>query len=181
MKPTKILIITTAVLLILSMHFYLDWKYNPLRKATESEKLNFKLYGNFYHGRIDKISASINSVLYNSNLVKSSDVEGSNINENKKDISTNQNTEVEKNNCNCTDSDASILATQIESDFRQKQNQLESQYARVMSTESIEMRDNCTWVATFKISWPFGNTDGAHPDEFITKRFACDGKEMYIQ
>jgi hypothetical protein len=180
MKPTKILIISAAILLILSMHFYLDWKYNPLRKATESEKLNFKLYGNFYDGAIDKFSSSIYSSFYGTH-VKSIDVEVSNINENKKDISTNQNTEVAKNNCNCTDIDARILATQIESDFRQKQNQLESQYARVMSSESIEKRDNCTWVATFKISWPFGNTDGAHPDEFITKRFACDGKEMYIQ
>jgi hypothetical protein len=87
----------------------------------------------------------------------------------------------DKDNCKCSDSDAKSLAYKIESDFTQTQNQLESQYAKVISTESIEKRDNCTWVATFKISWPFGNTDGAHPDEFITKRFACDGKEIYVQ
>jgi len=27
--------------------------------------------------------------------------------------------------------------------------------------------------------WPFGNTDGAHPDEYLKKRYACDGKEVY--
>lgn len=96
MKPTKILIITTSVLLLISMYFYLGWKFNPLRKATESEKLNFKLYGNFYHGRIDKFSASIYSVLYNSNLVKSSEIEVSKVNENKKEITTDQNTNVNK-------------------------------------------------------------------------------------
>lgn len=93
----------------------------------------------------------------------------------------NQNTNEQKNDCNCSDSDASSLASKIESEFTQTQNQLESQYARVISRESIDKKDNCTWVVTFKISWPFGNTDGAHPDEFITKRFACDGKSIYVQ
>ncbi len=92
-----------------------------------------------------------------------------------------QSSNEKKDNCKCSDSDASSLASKIESDYTQTQNQLESQYARVIRTESIDKRDNCTWVATFKISWPFGNTDGAHPDEFIKKRFACDGKEIYVQ
>lgn len=83
--------------------------------------------------------------------------------------------------CKCSDVDANALASKIVSNFTQSQNQLESQNARVMRIELIEKRDNCTWVATFKISWPFGNTDGAHPDSFLKKRFICDGKEIYTQ
>jgi hypothetical protein len=93
----------------------------------------------------------------------------------------NQNTTEKKDDCNCSDSDARSLASKIEREFTQTQNQLESQYARVMSIESIDKRDNCTWVVNFKISWPFGNTDGAHPDEYVTQRFACDGKSIYVQ
>jgi hypothetical protein len=105
----------------------------------------------------------------------------SNSEPNKSNGAQEQNTTVKKDDCKCSDSDARSLAYKIESDYTQTQNQLESQYARVIRTESIDKRENCTWVATFKISWPFGNTDGAHPDEFITKRFACDGKEIYVQ
>ena len=65
--------------------------------------------------------------------------------------------------------------------FTKIQNELASDVARVMTIDDIEKRDNCTWVATFKVSWPFGNTDGAHPDEYLKKRFACDGKEIYEQ
>lgn len=101
--------------------------------------------------------------------------------------STNELTHPEKiksnstigSDCNCSDLDANALAIQIVNTYTQSQNQLESQYAKVMKIESIEKRDNGTWVATFKISWPFGNTDGVHPDTYINKRFACDGKEIY--
>lgn len=100
-------------------------------------------------------------------------------------VSTNtnnsQNTESTSNSCACSTSDANRLAYQIVDNFTKVQNELPSDVARVISVESIEARDNCTWVATFKISWPFGNTDGAHPDEYLKKRFACDGKEIYEQ
>lgn len=92
-----------------------------------------------------------------------------------------QKTDEKKDDCKCSDVDVNRLASKIEDDFTQTQNQLESQYARVISRISVDKRDNCTWVVTFKISWPFGNTDGAHPDEFVKKRFACDGKEIYVQ
>ena len=79
--------------------------------------------------------------------------------------------------CKCSDMDVQRLVNTIERDFRQSQNALESEYARLISTESIDKRDNCTWVVTFKIYWPFG----AHPDEYVKKRVACDGKEVYTQ
>jgi hypothetical protein len=83
--------------------------------------------------------------------------------------------------CACTSSDVRSLANQVVSNFTQIQNDLPSDIARIMRIEEVESRDNCTWVVTFKISWPFGNTDGAHPDEFVKKRYACDGKEVYEQ
>jgi len=83
--------------------------------------------------------------------------------------------------CNCSDRDAKDLANQVVNDFTRSQNDLPSEYARIMNIESVEKRGNCTWLASFRISWPFGNTDGAHPDEFMRKRFACDGKEIYEQ
>jgi hypothetical protein len=84
--------------------------------------------------------------------------------------------------CKCSDSDAERLAYKIVEDFTTTQNELPSDIARVMSKYGqAEKRDNCTWLVTFKISWPFGNTDGAHPDEFVKKRLACDGKEVYVQ
>jgi hypothetical protein len=105
----------------------------------------------------------------------------SNIDTVKEKSAQNQEEDEKKDNCKCTNEDVERLASKIEFDFTQKQNQLESQYARVISKESVDKRDNCTWVVTFKISWPFGNTDGMHPDEYIKKRFACDGKEIYVQ
>jgi hypothetical protein len=83
--------------------------------------------------------------------------------------------------CVCTSSNVRSLANQVVSNFTQIQNDFPSDIARIMRIEEVEPRDNCTWVVTFKISWPFGNTDGAHPDEFIKKRYACDGKEVYEQ
>jgi hypothetical protein len=82
--------------------------------------------------------------------------------------------------CKCTTADANRLANNIMNAFTQTQNQLPSDMARVINKESINKNDDCTWVASFKISWPFGNTDGAHPDEYITKKFVCNGTEIYV-
>lgn len=81
--------------------------------------------------------------------------------------------------CACSSTDARSLAYKYTAAFDKIQNELPSDVARVIRVESVEERDNCTWVVTFKISWPFGNTDGAHPDEYLKKRYACDGKEVY--
>lgn len=86
-----------------------------------------------------------------------------------------------KDDCNCSRNDANGLASKIVREFEQSQNELESQYARVMRLDRLEQRPDCSWVATFEISWPFGNTDGMHPSEFIKKRFLCDGVEIYSQ
>lgn len=86
-----------------------------------------------------------------------------------------------KEDCKCSDADVNRLVYKIEQEFTQSQNELESQYARVIRKYSVEKRENCSWVVIFKISWPYGNTDGAHPDEFVKKRFLCDGKEIYTQ
>jgi hypothetical protein len=84
--------------------------------------------------------------------------------------------------CNCTTQDVGRLASKIESDYNHIQDELPSGMAKVMSRfGDPEKRDNCTWIIIFKISWPFGDTDGQHPDEFIKKRVACDGKEVYVQ
>lgn len=86
------------------------------------------------------------------------------------------------NSCNCPEEDVLRLVRKIESDFTQTQNQLSSEYARtIRQYNRPEKRDNCTWVVTFKVSYPYGNTDGAHPDQLIQKRIACDGKEVYVQ
>jgi len=81
--------------------------------------------------------------------------------------------------CACSSSDARSLAYKYTAAFDKIQNELPSDMAKVISVESVEERDNCTWVITFKVSWPFGNTDGAHPDEYLKKSYACDGKEVY--
>jgi len=92
---------------------------------------------------------------------------------------------VEKvNSCACSDADASRLAYKIQSDFERSQIQVDSDKAKSISIYGpIEKRDNCTWVATFKISDPLGtfvNPDGTTTDQFIKKRFSCDGKEVYV-
>lgn len=94
---------------------------------------------------------------------------------------SDQQATLNKPDCACTTADAERLAFRITSEFRKTQDQLESGMARIMNVDNVEKRDNCTWVATFKISWPFGNTDGAHPDELITRRIGCDGREVYVQ
>ena len=106
---------------------------------------------------------------------------GKNGNSNNKSIKNNESTDPVLDDCNCSDRDAKNLANQVVNDFTRSQNDLPSEYARIMNIESVEKRGNCTWLASFRISWPFGNTDGAHPDEFMRKRFACDGKEIYEQ
>ena len=86
------------------------------------------------------------------------------------------------NDCACSDFDVQSLANKIVNDFTTTQNELPSELARVMEINGpVDKRDNCTWVVRFKISYPFGNTDGAHPDQYITKRFGCDGKQVYAQ
>ena len=87
-----------------------------------------------------------------------------------------------KHDCACNDSDAQRLADKIVNDYTKSQNELSSDLARVIEINGpIDKRDNCTWVVQFKISYPFGNTDGAHPDQFLTQRFGCDGKQVYTQ
>jgi hypothetical protein len=81
--------------------------------------------------------------------------------------------------CACRSTDARSLAYKYKAAFDKIQNELPSNAARVIRIKSVEERDNCTWVVTFKVSWPFGNTDGAHPDEYFKKRYACDGKRVY--
>ncbi len=85
----------------------------------------------------------------------------------------------ESDNCNCSTSDADRLAYKIVNEYTQTQNQLPSDMARVMSKQSVEKQDGCSWKVTFKIAWPFGNTDGAHPDEYMTRTFMCNGNEIY--
>ena len=81
--------------------------------------------------------------------------------------------------CACSTTEARSLAYKYTAAFDKIQNELPSDVARVIRVESVEERNNCAWVVTFKVSWPFGNTDGAHPDEYLKKRYACDGKEVY--
>jgi hypothetical protein len=83
--------------------------------------------------------------------------------------------------CACTTSDVRRVANQVVNNFTMLQNELPSDMARVIRIDEVDSRDNCMWVVTYKISWPFGNTDGAHPDEYMKKRYACDGKEIYEQ
>jgi biopolymer transport protein ExbD len=86
------------------------------------------------------------------------------------------------NNCKCSMEDVQRLSFKIISKFTDAENELPSDQAKVIGQFGpIETRDNCTWVITFKISSPWGNSDGLHPDEFIKKRIACDGKEVYVQ
>lgn len=91
------------------------------------------------------------------------------------------NSKPEGASCACSSSDVQRVANQVVSNFTMLQNELPSDMARVMRIDEVDSRDNCTWVVTYKISWPFGNTDGAHPDEYMKKRYACDGKEIYEQ
>ena len=94
--------------------------------------------------------------------------------------STEINKEV-KEDCNCSDRDADNLAFKITMDFERSQNELESQDTRKISLYRMEIRPNCSWVATFEISYPFGNTDGWHEPEYIKKRIMCDGVEVYTE
>ena len=87
---------------------------------------------------------------------------------------------IAESDCKCTTADANKLAYSIMNEFTQTQNRLPSDMARVINKSSLEKNDDCTWTATFKISWPFGNTDGAHPDEYISKKFMCNGSEIYV-
>ena len=88
----------------------------------------------------------------------------------------------QKDDCNCSNGDADAFAMKIVDDFTRTQDELPSEEARVISIyKPVEKRNNCTWGVTFKISYPFGNTDGLHPDEFIEKHLVCDGKEIYAQ
>jgi hypothetical protein len=83
--------------------------------------------------------------------------------------------------CNCSDRDAGKLAFKMIDDFNQTQNAVSSQYARVMNIAQMPSKTNdCTWYVKFKISYPFGNTDGMHPDQFIEKRILCDGQKVYV-
>ncbi|MEO5947090.1 MAG: hypothetical protein ABIP79_09755 [Chitinophagaceae bacterium] len=87
----------------------------------------------------------------------------------------------ETNNCKCSQKDAEWLVSKIEIDFAKSQFDVDSQDARVLREIKLEKRPNCTWVATFELSYPFGNTDGMHPSETIKKRFICDGIELYTE
>jgi len=145
-----------------------------------SRKLHFERVGKTKFMKMKK-NKFISSILALTIVLSSCTNPTSNSESVKEPGTQEQKADEKKDNCKCSDVDVNRLASKIEDDFTQTQNQLESQYARVIRKESVDKRDNCTWVVTFKISWPFGNTDGAHPDEFIKKRFACDGKEIYVQ
>ncbi len=95
--------------------------------------------------------------------------------------SSNSNNTSNEPKCNCKKSDIESLANKFMSNFDQVQNNLSSDIARTISLESISDNGNCTWHVKFRISWPFGNTDGAHPDEYISKTGTCDANEVYLQ
>ena len=87
--------------------------------------------------------------------------------------------EQQNESCNCNYADADGVASKIIREFTRRQNELESQDAKIIKLDRLEKRPDCSWTATFEISYPFGNTDGWHPSEFLRKRFKCDGKEIY--
>ncbi len=89
--------------------------------------------------------------------------------------------ETPKNKCYCNRPDMESLANKFMSNFTEIQNTLDSDQARIISLESITDNGNCTWQVIFKISWPFGNTDGAHPDEYISKTGFCNSQQIYLQ
>jgi len=83
--------------------------------------------------------------------------------------------------CNCKQSDIESLAYKFIKEFDNVQNNLDSDVARTISLQGIHDNGNCTWQVEFRISWPFGNTDGAHPDEYITKTGFCNSHQVYLQ
>ena len=91
-----------------------------------------------------------------------------------------ESTQGSKDDCQCSSNDVNRLANQVIQEFTQTQNELPSEMAKVIRKESVDKGDDCSWVVTFKISWPFGNTDGAHPDEFLRKSVSCNGTEAYM-
>lgn len=83
--------------------------------------------------------------------------------------------------CNCKKADIESLAYKFIREFDKTQNNLDSDLARTISLQGIRDNGNCTWQVEFRVSWPFGNTDGAHPDEFITKTGYCNSNQVYLQ
>ncbi len=78
----------------------------------------------------------------------------------------------------CSMDIAQKLANSIIQEFKNSQNEIDAQYASDIQLENIEQRPNCSYVATFKI---FTLDELLLKDEkYFTKRFQCDGKEMYI-
>ena len=83
--------------------------------------------------------------------------------------------------CNCEKSNIESVAYKFMREFNETQNNVDSDVARTISLDEIRDNGNCTWQVQFKVSWPFGNTDGAHPDEFITKIGFCNSNQVFIQ
>lgn len=89
--------------------------------------------------------------------------------------------EIKESGCKCKQSDIETLAYKYINEFDNVQNNLDSDVARTISLQGIQDNGNCTWQVEFRISWPFGNTDGAHPDEYITKTGFCNFNQVYLQ
>lgn len=83
--------------------------------------------------------------------------------------------------CSCKRSDIESVAYKFIHEFDRIQYNLDSDKARTISLQGIHDNGNCTWQVEFRVSWPFGNTDGAHPDEYITKTGFCNSNQVYLQ
>lgn len=83
----------------------------------------------------------------------------------------------ETKTCECSKTEADILAYKLIDKFKMSQMDVDSEYAKDISLYSLEQRPDCSWVAIFKITSWYDRSDS----EQITKRFICDGKEIYVQ
>lgn len=80
----------------------------------------------------------------------------------------------QKSDCNCPESDAQGLAIKITNEFRGSKNS-------IMVLDSLEQKPNCNWIATFKIMKLQSISSYYELDRIITKRFICDGREIYTE
>jgi len=63
----QVAVFISAVILFFCYNYYLTWKFYPLRKATEPEKLNFKNHQDFNHGIVDEFNKKVYVLFYGSN------------------------------------------------------------------------------------------------------------------
>jgi hypothetical protein len=142
---------------------------NYLRSETEKVDYLLKNIENLTTRELDYIDKIVNSSNFPNNY------EIGNEKEKPQEKSSSGNFTSE---CDCTEQDARKIANKIRNEFTRIQNNRNSEDAKVMSIKSIEKSSDCDWIINIKVSWPFGNTDGLHPDEYYQKLLKCNNGRL---